>query len=272
MTAVTPGSASGGYTHGMAKPVLWHIPISHYAEKVRWALKYKEVEHVRRALPPPSHMAIAAALTRGRSITIPVLSLDGRHIGDSTAIIAALEERYPEPPLYPAGPAERARALELEEFFDEELGPHVRQATFNELRSEPETFQRLAGTGAPGPVRLLGPALGAYAKAYTALRWRAGDDDAAERSRAKVHAAVDRLEAELGDGDYLVGDAFSVADLTAASLLYPVVLSPGAPIERGALPRPPRLLEELTGRRAVEWADEMYRRHRGRRSRAAAAA
>ena len=33
-------------------------------------------------------------------------------IGDSTAIIAALEDFRPDPPLYPADPADRARALE----------------------------------------------------------------------------------------------------------------------------------------------------------------
>jgi glutathione S-transferase len=51
-----------------------------------------------------------------------VLSIDGRRIGDSTAIIAALEERNPEPPLYPADVAQRRRALELEEFFDDLVG------------------------------------------------------------------------------------------------------------------------------------------------------
>jgi hypothetical protein len=30
-------------------PVLWHLEISHYNEKVRWALDYKGVAHVRRA-------------------------------------------------------------------------------------------------------------------------------------------------------------------------------------------------------------------------------
>ena len=30
-------------------PVLWHIKISHYNEKVRWALDYKRVMHKRRA-------------------------------------------------------------------------------------------------------------------------------------------------------------------------------------------------------------------------------
>ena len=31
-----------------AKPVLWHIPVSHYSEKARWALAHKGIEHERR--------------------------------------------------------------------------------------------------------------------------------------------------------------------------------------------------------------------------------
>jgi len=101
-------------------PTLWHINVSHYSEKVRWALAWKEVEHRRRSPIPSAHMAVALWLTRGAQYTFPVLTLDGRNIGDSTAIIAALEKRFPEPPLYPADVTERQRALELEEFFDEE--------------------------------------------------------------------------------------------------------------------------------------------------------
>ncbi len=70
-------------------PVLWHLPISHYNEKARWALDYKGVEHRRRPVPPPAHMAVAYAVTRGRGYTVPLLQLDGRAISDSTAIIAA---------------------------------------------------------------------------------------------------------------------------------------------------------------------------------------
>lgn len=72
------------------------------------------VGHERRAPMPGYHIGVALLLTRGRHYTFPVLELDGRRIGDSTAIIAALEERYPQPPLYPSDPAERERALELE--------------------------------------------------------------------------------------------------------------------------------------------------------------
>src|SRR3712207_2040077 len=107
----------------MRAPVLWHIQIPHYSETARWALAYKGVVHRRHAPPPGAHMAIALWLTRAHQPTFPVLDLDGRRIGDSTAIVAALEERFPEPPLYPSDPEERRRALDLEDYFDEELGP-----------------------------------------------------------------------------------------------------------------------------------------------------
>src|SRR5258705_6552572 len=112
------------------RPILWHIGISHYNEKARWALDLKGVGHERRALVPGYHIAVARALTRGRCNTTPILELDGRRIGDSTAIIRALEERYPQPSLYPTEPVERRRALELEHFFDEELGPYIRRLPF----------------------------------------------------------------------------------------------------------------------------------------------
>ena len=90
------------------QPTLWHIAISHYSEKVRWALDYKSVEHERRTAPPGLHIAVALWLSRGRAFTFPILELDGRRIADSTAIIAALEQRFPEPPLYPADPRSAA--------------------------------------------------------------------------------------------------------------------------------------------------------------------
>ena len=108
----------------MSKPVLWHIPVSHYNEKVRWALARKGVEHERRAPVPGAHMVVALWLTRGATKTFPVLQLDGEAIGDSTAIIAALE-RAPSRAAarIPTDPDERRRALELEDYFDEQLGP-----------------------------------------------------------------------------------------------------------------------------------------------------
>jgi glutathione S-transferase len=245
-------------------PTLWQIDVSHYSEKARWALAWKGVEHRRHSPPPGAHMAVALWLTRGAHYTFPVLRLDGRNIGDSTAIVAALEERYPDPPLYPAEIAERRRALELEDYFDEELGPQIRQLAWYELGNDRERFIELMEQTAPAPLAKFGRPTAAYARLYTSLRFRAGDAAEAERGRAKVLAALDRLEAELGDGEYLVGESFSVADLTAASLFYPLALpeegplKPGSPSARGF----EAFREPLEQRRGIEWVKEMFRRHR----------
>lgn len=143
-----------------SKPVLWQIDISHYSEKVRWALEYKGVPHVRRTPLPGTHIPIALFLTRGAQPTFPVLQMDGRTIGDSTAIIAALEARHLDQPLYPSKPEERLRALELEDWFDENLGPYARLLAFHELIQEPEIFATVASESVPGPLGKAKPVVG----------------------------------------------------------------------------------------------------------------
>src|SRR4029450_5078338 len=90
------------------------------------------------------------------------------------------------------------------------------------------------------------------------------DAAGAARGNEKVRAALDRIEAELQPSGYLVGDRFSVADLTAAALLAPAVSPPEFPSPPGPLPEPvARWRDSLAGRPAFRWAAEMYRRHRG---------
>src|SRR2546429_8513887 len=133
------------------QPTLWHITISHYSEKVRWALDYKSIPYRLRAPVPGAHIPVALWLTYGRHYTLPVLDLGGERIGDSTAIIAALEPRQPEPPLYPRAPEQRRRALTLEEWVDEQLRPDMRRLVFHELGRGPAGFSGVgAQVGPPG--------------------------------------------------------------------------------------------------------------------------
>ncbi|MDX6602978.1 MAG: glutathione S-transferase [Solirubrobacterales bacterium] len=248
-----------------SSPILWHISVSHYSEKARWALDHKRVPHRRRAVAIPGlHIAASMLLTRGASQTFPVLELDGRAIGDSTEIIAALEERHPERPLYPADPQQRRRALELEDFFDEELGPHIRLLAFHELGKDPERFEAVIARTTPGPVARLGSGAVTYARTYTGLRFGVRDEEAAEIARGKIVAALDRLEAELGPSGYLVGDSFSVADLSAAALFFPLVLPDDGPVPTDE--PPPAGMESfrapLQERPGYRWVEETFRKHR----------
>jgi glutathione S-transferase len=247
---------------------LWHIGVSHYSEKVRWALDYKGIEHEQRAPMPSAHMVVALWLTHGRVKTFPVMRIGDETIGDSSAIIGALEKHFPEPALYPEDPVERRRALDLEEFFDEQLAPQIRQLVWHETCKEPERFVDVVGDTVPAPLRRMPGSdaiLSAYAKGFVAIRYRAANDETAEKSRAAVLAALDRLEEELDGNEYLVGDSFSVADLTAAALFYPLALPPEAPRQFADAPAGFQAFREpLMDRPGYRWVEQTYSRHRKR--------
>jgi glutathione S-transferase len=246
------------------RPVLWHLPVSHYSEKVRWALDRKAIQHDRHAPLTGYHIAVALVLTRGQNFTLPVLELAGRRIGDSTAIIAALEQAYPDSPLYPADPNERRRALALEDFFDEQLGPYVRRYAFHALRSDHDAFDELAAGQVPPALARHRRMVGAYARAYTGVRFKTTSDEGAEEAFSKVLAAFDRIESELSDGQYLVGDRFTVADLTGAALFYPLVLPPEGPLQMDPSAEVANARASLEGRRGYRYVQEMYAHHRAR--------
>ena len=246
----------------MDMPLLWHIPLSHFSEKVRWALDYKRIAHRRRVLGADYLIRAWRATGRG---TLPILFLDGRAIGDSTDIIAALEARYPEPPLYPADATERQRALALEDYLDEHLGPALRAAVVTPLfRHDPDVALRVLTTGMPEKAyRMLRPILQVFPAYY---RFRHGISDARlETDRATVATALDRIEQERQGRAYLVGDAFTVTDLTAAAMLSPLLQLPENQYPL-TVELPPYLLEyraALLPHPAMRWAAGVYRLHRG---------
>lgn len=251
-------------------PVLLQFTASHYNEKARWALDWKGIAYRRRSLLPGAHLPVVYWVTGQKSV--PVLVLDGQPIADSTRIIEALERLKPDPPLIPSDPAERQRALDLEDFFDCELGPHVRRAFFHEILDDADyvcaLFSQDASEIARRTYRTLFPAL------RTAMRFDMGiDAERSAMSRDKVVAAFDRLESEVGPSGHLVGDRFTVADLTAAALFSPLVQPPEYPYP---WPKPPeaalRLRATFAERAGFRWVEETYRKYRNRPPAASAAA
>lgn len=246
-----------------ALPLLWQIRLSLFSEKVRWALDFKRVPHRRRSLMPGLHPYLLPLLRRGR--TVPVLDLAGSSITDSTAIIAALERAHPEPALYPSDPDARDAAARLEEFFDERCAHDLRRLTLDPILSHRPLVRRYFLAGQPRLTRAVAGSTLALSEPLIRRNYGIADDTL-PAARAAVEAAFDRLEAALGGRDYLVGDRFTVADLTAASLLSYLVLPAEASYPTWHVDELPAAVVDLRDafrdRTGFAWVAEMYRRHR----------
>jgi len=105
--------------------------LSPYVRKVLMALHHKGLAYQIDPIVPFYGNETFERLSPLRRV--PLL-LDGDLVvNDSSVICAYLDERYPDPPLLPASPAQRAQARWLEEFADARLGEVVTWHLFNQL-------------------------------------------------------------------------------------------------------------------------------------------
>lgn len=254
----------------MTTPRLITILFSHFCEKARWALDACGVTYEEDGHLPLFHYL--ATIPARASRTVPALVVDGKVLPDSTDIVAWADAQRPGT-LIPERDPERADALALEDDFDRHLGPATRRWAYFHSLDDKELLARLV-TGAPRwertLLRLTRPLAVRYLKRGLKI-----DAAGAARSKAKIDETFAHVGALLGDGRrYLMGDRFTVADLTFAALAAPVLL----PAEYGA-PLPPldslpaearRQVEIWRGSAPGEHALRVYAEHR-RPARAAAA-
>jgi len=213
---------------------LYSGPLSLFTAKVRIALDEKGLDYERIEVGwslanryEPHHSEVAALNPKEQ---VPVLVDGDVVVYDSTLILEYLEERFPEPALYPSGLAQRARRRQLEAAADEIVFPAV--------------WELIDGGFYPA---------------------RPGDTEAAQRSAAAKRRLAElqqELDKQLTGREYLC-ERFSVADIgtfvmlsTASTLDAPPAAActrstPGwrawrrgrrcdASWRRWAPPRPPR--------------------------------
>jgi len=181
-------------------------------------LDLKRVEYeVMKVAPLNQRLHLRLAGFRGG--TVPALKLDGRKIQGSRAIARALDERWPEPALFPADPRARSRVEDAERWGDEELQPIPRRlfrfgvATNAELRRWVVERQ---GVPAPGvAAAALRPLMAYYARTVEA--------DGRRASEAAVRADVAALPALLARIDRLLDDGTVTVDPPNAATLQLLV-------------------------------------------------
>lgn len=123
--------------------------------------------------------------------TVPALRTEeGALLTDNAAIAAYLEARFPDPPLAGRTPREKA-----------EVATWSWRAEFDGLLAVAEALRNsspaMANRALPGPVD------------YPQI------PELAERGRARVREFFAVLNARLSDREFLAGDGFSIADITA---------------------------------------------------------
>ena len=130
---------------------IYRIPLSTNVERVALALAFKGIEVEWVDVDPDDRSAVVEL--SGQEL-VPVLVDGDLVLPDSTRILAHLEERFPEPPLYPADPARRAEAEVFVDWFNrvwkrapnalesEPAGPHA-DALAAEIAASRDVFEAL---------------------------------------------------------------------------------------------------------------------------------
>jgi glutathione S-transferase len=253
---------------------LYHHGSSVCAAKVRLALVEKHldwhghyVDLLRGEQFRPEFLAI------NPKAVVPVLIHDGAVIPESTVICEYIEEVFPQHPIYPRPPLERAHVRLWTKAVDEELHPACSALTY--IVSHRHTILR-EGAGSFEDFLARGGGEGRTARMQKWQWIQHGLDAPGAAEKIRLYDGyLHKMEAALDGADWLVGEHFSMADIAMAPYVNRLAaLSMQGLWQRGRLPRVEQWFERVQARPSfapalIDWvpddlADEM--RANGERS------
>jgi glutathione S-transferase len=193
--------------------------LSPFVRKVRVVLAEKQVPY--ELVPANPFEKSPAFLARSPLGRIPALEDEnGRSLADSSVIAEYIEERFPEPPLFPRDPYDRARTRWFDEYADGGMGPSLTGKVF---------FQRVINAK---------------------LMKNPPDERIVASGLAEVPTYFAYLERELGGAEYLVAGRFTLADISVASQLVNLSYA-GVTIDAATYPALARWYARVTERPTV---------------------
>ena len=205
--------------------ILYGLPLSPFYRKVEMALREKEIPFEASPVnikPVPDWFKEISPAQRIPVLRDTNLGQEGipGTIPDSSAICAFLEKKHPVPALYPEDPYALGRALWIEEYGDSELMGTIGMGLFR-----PIVFPKLAGKE---------PDL-----ATARVTWR-----------EKLPPYFDYLETTLGEAEFFIGEALSIADIAIVCPLTNLEVVAGRP-DRGRWPGLNGFLDRITARKSL---------------------
>ncbi|NWN90067.1 glutathione S-transferase family protein [Marinobacter adhaerens] len=241
---------------------LYQFCISHYSEKVRWALDYKDINYQPINLLPGQHTKTIVKLTRAES-SVPVLEHDGQVIQGSSQILDYLDHHFPEPSLMPADPALKEQVLHWEARLDELAGPAIRTWVYHYFLQRPKVVVPMLAAGTPFYNRIILKL--AFSRVDEIMRkWMKINQKTADSAQQTLESLLHELAEIYRKQPYLVGDRLTRADLTAGALLAPLFQPAKYPVP---WPKPARIPKEVQvqlkqWQPQLELLEKLYSDHR----------
>jgi len=204
--------------------ILYGSSLSPYVRKVLAFAAEKGIELELRPTGFPNHLP--EYLEASPFKKMPALRDGDYMLADSSAIIHYLEAKQPDPPLIPAEPKLRGKAIWFEEFADTILVPCGAKIFFNRIVAP----------------RFMG---------------KPCDEEAVQAAeRDELPPVLDYLEKVVpADGGYMVGDALTIADIAVASP-FANFRHTNTHIDRERYPRTVAYVERIMGRPSIaQWVE-----------------
>ncbi len=197
---------------------LYQFELCPFCHKVKAAMDAKGLAYEKVEVNPYTKKELPE-LAEGVPRKVPVVQYNGDTVQDSTAILELLEDRFPDrTPLRPSDEKLRARTEEIEAWVDEDLTQVLPTVIYGTWGEAVKAAQVTARTSNFGPVQNLmvraGGSLIMHQIAKRIVKKRGGGDP-----HAMLAGELDRLEAWLGDDDFVCGPEISLGDVAAHGAL-----------------------------------------------------
>lgn len=245
------------------KPLLITIAISHYCEKVRWALDYLDIDYIEENHAPPFHREYTA---RYGGTSVPVLVINNQALVDSQDILHYLNTIAPHKQLYPQDAELRQEVEAIEKLCNDKLAVATRCWGYYYAMQNSKLVEKAWGKGVSATEKKQNSST--FPQTLELFKQNYNITSEGKQAALKtINEVFASLNQQLSSGQkYLVGDRLSAADITFAALASPVIRPEHHPIYDSNLQKLPvemvEAIQELRQTPAGKLVLRLYREHR----------